>query len=843
MTTDVRPFVGGASEAACPTEAVLCAHCGLVVPAGLIESEQEHQFCCHGCRTVYHVLHQNGLTAYYDYRRADGTSVGPALASGRSYAHFDEAKFHELYVRHEPDGTLNVRFLLEGVHCAACVWLVEKLPRLVPGVLESRLDLGKNLVALRWDPEQVALSAIAEAIDRLGYPPHPPQADQRAELDKKEDRKLLIRIAVAGACAGNVMLMAAALYGGLFQGMAAEYEALFRWGSFLLTLPAVLWAAALFYKGAFYALRARAPHMDLPITIGILTGFGWGAYNTLRGTGEIYFDSVTALIFLLLVGRWVQRRHQRRASRAAELLYAMAPASARLIEGATSEDGSLLAFGAASQHYRVREVPLEALELGALVEVRAGDRVPVDGLVVDGASEVDRAWLTGESRPELVEAGAVVHAGTVNVSSRLIVRAERTGHATRMGQLMERVEEAQSRRAPIVLLADRWSGFFVIAVLVLASLTLLSWWSHGPTQAIEHAVALLIVTCPCALGMATPLAVGAALGRAAQSGLLIKGGDVLERLQKPGRVVFDKTGTLTLGKLVLEDVRGDERYLPWVLAMERQSAHVIARALVSGLEERLSPEQLAEAKRLDGVRARERLGAGLFAEIDGHDVRIGNVQGARCLAEWASQGAEELARHGRTPVLVTVDGEVELLLGLGDPLRPDARETLQRLTDLGYDLAVLSGDHPATVEALVRQTGAPFVLALGGVTPEQKLEYVEQWVKERPVVMVGDGVNDAAALSAASVGVAVHGGAEASLQAADVFATRPGLTPVWRLIDGSRKSLGVVRRNLVFSLVYNLVGATLALAGVLNPLIAALLMPLSSLTVVTSSFRSRSFKT
>ncbi|MCA9632944.1 MAG: heavy metal translocating P-type ATPase, partial [Myxococcales bacterium] len=765
MTTDARPYLDRGA-AACPAEATLCAHCGLVVPAGLIDPEREQQFCCHGCRTVYDVLHQNGLTAYYDYRRADGSSVGPALASGRSYAHFDEAKFHELYVRSEPDGSHSVRFLLEGVHCAACVWLVEKLPRMVPGVFESRLDLGKSMVALRWDAGQVTLSQIAEAIDRLGYPPHPPQADQRAELDKKEDRKLLIRIAVAGACAGNVMLMAAALYGGLFQGMAAEYEALFRWLSFLLTLPAVLWAASLFYKGAFYALRARAPHMDLPISIGIFTGFGWGAYNTLRGTGEIYFDSVTALIFLLLIGRWVQRRHQRRATRAAELLYAMAPASARLVEGTLGEDGAL------PSDLRVREVPLEALELGSLVEVRAGDRVPVDGLVVDGASEVDRAWLTGESRPELVELGAVVHAGTVNVSSRLIVKAERTGHATRMGQLMERVEEAQSRRAPIVLLADRWSGFFVAAVLVLASVTLLAWWAHGPTQAIEHAVALLIVTCPCALGMATPLAVGAALGRAAQSGLLIKGGDVLERLQRPGRVVFDKTGTLTLGKLMLEEVRGDERYLPWVLALERQSAHVIARALVAGLEARLTPEQLEEARRVAEVRAKERLGAGLFAEIDGHEVRVGNLSGAGFLAEWATRSAEELARRGHTPVMVSVDGRVELVLGLGDPLRPDATATLKRLAESGYELAVLSGDHPATVEALVQQTGVDFAIAQGGVTPEQKLELVEEWGKQQPVVMVGDGVNDAAALSAASVGVAVHGGAEASLQAADVFATR-----------------------------------------------------------------------
>src|SRR5690606_22025367 len=285
------------------------------------------------------------------------------------------------------------------------VWRAARLRGRVPGVSEARLDLGKGLVVVRWDPSQVSLSSIAQSIDELGYPPHAPRPDQRADLERQGDRSLLIRIAVAGACAGNVMLMAAALYGGFFQGMTAEYEALFRWASFVLVLPAVFWSGSLFFKGAASALRARVPHMDIPISVGIGAGFAWGTFNTVRGQGEIYFDSVAALIFLLLVGRWIQRRYQRRAARAADLLYALAPSFARLVVGRPGDSADALSAP------EVCEVPLEVLQAGMLLEVRAGERVPVGGCVVSGESELDRSWLTGEAEPQPIVAGDVAQAG------------------------------------------------------------------------------------------------------------------------------------------------------------------------------------------------------------------------------------------------------------------------------------------------------------------------------------------------------------------------------------------------------------------------------------------------
>src|SRR6266542_785820 len=463
-----------------------CAHCGLPVPAAQIEESATRQFCCAGCRTVHAVIHEHGLERYYALRASAGRAGAPARSSGRSYAELDDAGFRSRACRVTADGLLGTELYLEGVHCSACVWLVERLPRLLPGA--------------------VTLSAVARRLDSLGYAPHPCRGLEAQAVRRREDRAMLARIGVAGAAAGNVMAIAFALYGGMLDGMEPEFAALFRWASFLVALPAMVWGGGVFFKGAWTGLRAGALVMDLPISLGLLAGFLHGAVNTARGGGEVYFDSVTALIFLLLVGRYLQRRQQRAAADAAELIASLAPSRARLIEGG-----------------QAREVPLEALVPGVLVEVRAGDLVPADGVIVSGRSILDVSLLSGESRPATVRPGERIHAGTLNLASRLEMRVEGAGEDTRVGRLMKLVEEHARRRAPIVQLADRISGHFVAVVLVLAAATLGLWLWLDPARAVDHAVAVLIVTCPCALGLATPLAMSAALGQAARRGLLIKG--------------------------------------------------------------------------------------------------------------------------------------------------------------------------------------------------------------------------------------------------------------------------------------------------------------------------------
>ncbi len=800
------------------SKSVTCDHCGLPVPAGLVDEGAELQFCCSGCRVAFEVIRGHGLDGYYDIKKRIDAPDEAAHVSGKHFAEFDDPAFHRLYCRTLPSGLETVELYLEGVHCAACVWLVEKLTVVVGGVAEVRLDLGKALATVAWDPQTTPLSEVARFLDSIGYTPHPFRGVEARDMARREERALLVRIAVAGAIAGNVMLIAFALYGGHFHGIGDEFSTLFRWVSLGLALPSVFWCASVFYRGAWGALRTRSLHMDLPIAIGILAGFTQGAVNTVRGSGEIYFDSVTALIFFLLVGRFLQRRQQLKAASSTELMFSLAPSTARLVEGDT-----------------VREVPLEALVPGAVVEVRAGDSIPADGVVIEGSSTLDRSLLTGESLPEEIGLGGPVHAGTVNLSGRLLVEVRSTGEDSRVGRLMRLVEEGAQRRAPVVLLADRISGWFVAIVLLLALATVVIWWQLDPANAVGHAVALLIVSCPCALGLATPLAVSAAIGRAARKKILIKGGDALENLARPGRMVLDKTGTLTEGRLAVIRWWGDETVRPLVAAVESHSAHPVARALtaVSG-----------DGDPLEADEVRETTGGGIEGTVGGRRVAVGSATFIEArlggLTPAVNDAASSFAAEGLSPIVAAVDGEVRAVAGVGDPLRPDSAPSIAAIRDAGWRVEILSGDHPAVVASIAREVGISPESARGAATPEAKLEAVRN-DDDETVAMVGDGVNDAAALAAATVGIGVHGGAEAVLAAADVYLGRPGLTPIVELLEGSRRTLNVIRRNLVFSLAYNIVAVTFAITGHMSPILAAILMPLSSMTVVLSSYRARTF--
>ncbi len=802
-----------------PAGHVPCSHCGLEVPADLRRPGEKLQFCCGGCETVYQVIHGEGLEAFYDVRERTG-DARPARTSDRSYSDFDDPTFQETWCRPLPGGRMQTEFYLENVHCAACVWLVEKVPLRIPGVEECLLDIRRSRARVTWRPAEQNLAGIAAFLDRLGYPAHPWRGSAVEEARRQEDRRLLIRIAIAGAAAGNVMLIAFSLYGGHFSGMSDSFRVYFRWISLLFTLPAVAWSGLEFYRGAWASLRARSLHMDLPITIGVLAGFLWGSWNTIRGSGEIYFDTLTVLIFLLLCGRWLVRRQQRRSADATELLYSLTPSSARRIE-----EG------------RVREVPLETLQEGDLVELRSGDTIPADGHVEEGEGQIDTSLLTGESLPRSVSPGDPVFAGTINRDARLVVKIARSGAETRVGRLMQEIEAAASRRAPVVQLADRISGWFVLTVLGLSGLTFALWIHAGVSQAIDHAISLLIVTCPCALGMATPLAVAVALGRAARQGILVRGADVVEGLEKGGVLVLDKTGTLTEGRYGLVMQQGEEGVLSRVAAIEAQSSHAVARALCDA-----APKDSTTA----ATEVENLPGNGMRGRVEGRELLVGSpafLREAGYTPDAAQQAfLEEILRKGLTPVLAAGEGRVQGLFGLGDRLRPRMKETLDELRGLGWKPRIYSGDHTEVAVAVGAQLDLPLEECHGGMSPEDKLQQVELLAREGTVAMVGDGVNDAAALAAADIGISVSGGAEASLAAADVYLSREGLAQLPELLRGARGTMRTIRLNLVFSLLYNTIGASLALAGILNPIFAAVLMPLSSLTVVFLSLRGKGFR-
>lgn len=807
---------------ACEREQVECAHCSLPVPRGLVEQDAEHQFCCNGCRTVYGVLHGRGLDRYYDVRESVGGERQAARLVDADFAELDDPNYAERHVKGRPDGFAETELLLEGVHCAACVWLVERLDRITRGIASARLDLRRASVTVIWDPSVTRLSGVARGLASLGYIPHPPKGGAREELRRRENRSFMVRAAVAGAIAGNMMLLAIALYGGWFDGMAPEFQTLFRWLSAGLGVISLAWPGRVFFVGAINALRTRTANLDLPIALALGVGGVWGLGNIITGSGEIYFDSLSMLVFLLLVGRWIQHAQQRRAADAVELLFSLTPTRARLLDNG----------GAA------RSVPADTLRAGDIVEVLADDTIPADGEVVEGVSDVDEALLSGESRPRRTSVGSAVSAGAVNLSGRLAVRVSAPVHEARIAQLMRLVSDATSAKSGVVRFADRVAGWFVVIITLLAALTVTLWWSDGPHAAIEHATALLIVACPCALGLATPLVMTVAIGRLARQGVLVKSADVIERLAKPGSLILDKTGTLTEGRLTIADRAGDDSH--WILAaaLERDSHHPVARAIRALAEDHPTP---------DPAEAVQHPGLGISGTVDGHAVAVSSQRLMEHLGIRVAPDAQawvDARREIGSPVYIGVDGVATSVGVVGDRLRPTTPAAIDRLRAIGWDPAVLSGDRADTVRSVAGSIGIE--ASRGGATPEDKLEAVRTATAARtarcPVVMVGDGVNDAAAIAAADVGIAVHGGAEASLEAADVACQRPGLGSIVDLVDGSRGAMRRVRVCLVCSLSYNAIAAGCAVAGLVTPLFAAVLMPMSSLTVLaiaTSGSRRR----
>ncbi|QQE10061.1 heavy metal translocating P-type ATPase [Planctomycetota bacterium] len=849
---------------------VACDHCGLPVPRGLINESADKQFCCNGCKTVYEVIHACGLDPYYSIRqRAEDTGQlkkQKASTSSRKYSEFDDDKFYELYCQRldqlraitetesqedmdeTSGGRFAIDFYLEGVHCAACVWLIEKLPMVCDGVLEARLNLGKSLVRITWDRDTVELSKVARMLDSLGYASHPAQGSEARLIRTREDHKFLIRIGAAAVCAGNTMLIAFALYAGMFSWMEDQHRELFRWLSLAIGVVALAWPGQIFLRGAWAAIRTKTPHLDLPIAVALVAGTIAGAAHTFRGVGEIYFDSLSVLILLLLVGRWFQHRQQRNADDAVQLLFSLTPRSARLVDCKEQDESNITQLFDNSE-CEVREVPIEGINENDIVEVRAGGVFSVDGDVFAGKSSVNEAILTGESRMRDLVVGDHVCAGTVNESATVWVKVRQAGEGTRIGKLMQFVEKFAREKSPSVALADRIAGYFVVIVIAIATLTWLSWMFIDSTVATEHAIALLIVACPCALGLATPLTIASGIGKAAKLNILVKGGSALEKLAKPGRIYLDKTGTITKGQTTLRSFSTtstqnksftDTQLKAAILLIEQQSSHHIAKAFVEAF---CADDSIVDASYDLKLGEVEQLPeGGIVAEINNKQIVIGAKRFIESRNITTNTNVDEyvnsIINEGLTCVVIAADNKITAVAGFGDGIRNDSADAITQLKQLGWQVGILSGDGQEIVDEVAQHVGLNDRNTKdeikGGMSPEDKLNVVKDHEQSDALtVMVGDGVNDAAALAAADVGIAVNGGAEASLSAADIYLAQPGLTGIVELLVLAKRTTKIIRKNLLISLSYNVIAVLLAAFGLINPLVAAVLMPISSLTVIS----------
>ncbi|MBF0588165.1 MAG: cadmium-translocating P-type ATPase, partial [Magnetococcales bacterium] len=787
-----------------------CYHCGLPTPSGapiLLEQagQEPLRFCCSGCKTAYQLIHEAGLESYYQQRDDAPFGPRPEEPSEALQAAFDSEIFQQQYLRALPDGHQEVHLLLEGIHCAACVWLNEKVMQRTPGVREAQVNFSTHRARLVWDPGQTRLSEIIAAIHRIGYRAEPYDPQRIEARFQRRNRALLMKLGVAGFGAGNVMLLAVALYAGFFQGMEAKYKEFFHWVSLLIATPVVFYSGGLFLQGAWRGLQFGRLNMDVPIALGMLVTYFYSLWMTVSGQGEVYFDSVTMFVFVLLTGRFLESSARRRAAGATERLLRLEPQTATRI----NPDG------------HPEEIPIRALQAGDRVLVKPGERMPADGPVLEGRTSIDASMLTGEGMPVVKGPGDSVAAGTVNLEGAITFEAQRVGENSTLARIVRLVERAQSERPPIQTLADRIAAWFVGAILILAALTFLYWVRIDPDRALIHTVSLLIITCPCALGLATPAAMIVATGRAAQEGILMAGGECVERLSRAQEVILDKTGTLTRGRpslrhLVPSSGISEAQLLGLAAAVESRSEHPLANAIVEAALSRKVPKPglVTEVVNQPGI--------GISARVDGRLTRVGRP-------ELLSDAPSIPPFPDEDPLITWVgclqEGRFMGWIGLTDALRRDAPEAVRRLKAAGVRTSILSGDRPASAQAV----GAALAMdhTQGGLLPDEKAQRVAALQQAgRVVVMVGDGINDAPALAQADVSMAVKGASEISIAAADVTLINDRLEATARAIELSRVTMAVIRQNFTFSLLYNVAAIPLAMAGYVQPVVAAIAMPI-----------------
>ncbi len=765
--------------------------------------------CCGGCRAVAQLIIEGGNAGYYQYREGAGRRMQEqSLASLEHWRAFDE------WYAAEPSGVASVDLLIEGLHCGACAWLIESRLTTLAGVEAVEVDLRSGAGTLRWRPDTIRLGHVLAMLVRLGYQPHP-LADGHVQRAQRQERDALLkRLAVSGLGMMQVTMFAVATYLGATQGIDPAIERLLLGVSMLVATPVVFYAGAPFLSGAMQALTARQLNMDVPVALALLLAFGASSLHFFSGSGETYFESVSMFVFFLLCGRYLAMLVRHRALEARLALAPMLPDVAlRLAPDAREGEES------------VTPVPRQALRPGDRIRVRAGEAIAADGVVESGRARVDESLLSGESVPVDKSIGQTVTAASINLDGSLVIRVSAGDEHNGIARTADSLERVRQDRPRTARLAERMAGRFVFALLIVAALVGVAWWVVDAERALPIVLAVLVVTCPCALSLAIPTAQSAAATRLAQRGLLVQRLDALEVLPKVTLALFDKTGTLTTGNPQIAVVAphaahrnpvDSQTLIGLIASLERHTTHPLANAFGK------IPEA-GVARRVETIS-----GGGMRGEVAGRQLKLGH-------AEFVDVG--ELQRiHAQAQILVSDQDGFLGSVTLQDRTRDDAAETLRALSAMGIECEIVSGDRAERVFSIAAELGASDNVA--ECSPERKLALLRERQHSGAVVLaVGDGVNDAGFLAGADVSVAVASGAQLAQCGADLVLTGESLSPIAQLPAFANQLGATVRQNLYWAVGYNLLAVPFAAIGLIGPGLAALGMSASSLLVVLNSAR------
>lgn len=765
----------------------LCLHCGSF-------TQENKDFCCSACEILYriqlhdwHPQNENQFEAYRD-----------------QYSYMDHPDFKSYYESpylvsgNALETTNEFTFFVEGLQCSSCVHLIEKLPEFYAEVGSAEINFGLSTLVIRGT-KQLSLSQVMAILNEFGYKAWPLSPKENiVDRFKNENRKFIKRIAVAGACAGNIMLFVVPVYAGL----TGTYATVFNWLSLLLFLPILFYSATPFYKGALNSIKYKVINVDLPITMALLAGFIFSTLNLVRGQGEIYFDSTASFIFLILSTRFLVKRVQQKSL-----------SESSLSQFLPIQEISYRSNEKESAENKISTKPSHKINPGDHLVIKPNQIVPADGSLSSISADLDVSLLNGESLPQSYTQGMKVFAGTRVLNKPLEMIVEKTNSDTEIGQIMTQLERESLQKTKFITLSDKLAQWLIVIVFSIAILFFIFYGALFNYQtALNRSLALIVLACPCALAFGTPLAYAMALRRARNHGVLIKNGNVFEKILNMKIIFFDKTGTLTSGRLNLvqhfpNEISDEIKSL--ILGLEGNSTHPIAFSFRNAWKE-VTPTSLDYRE--------ERLGFGVFGRLNEN--------------EYTLEADQRRSDSGLLGVTLKKNNQALGYFYFCDELHPDTSKVIQELHSKKYKMGILSGDRKYIVQSIANETKIDPLLVFSELSPQEKESKIKEFEN---VCMIGDGANDALAMKASLVSIAVKGSVSLSLSSCDVYFTQPGLKSLLFLIDLSKKSQDTLKRNLFFALIYNFTGGVLALFGFINPLMAAILMPLSSAVILGST--------
>jgi len=782
---------------------VKCSHCQLEFDEKVMIKEIENpslHFCCNGCQGVYHILQDDGLGSFYD--KLGKNTLSKPLALGDDSSTFDMDSFKQRYVKKTSEGFNRVDLIIEGIHCAACIWLNEKILDETDGIVEAKINFTNNKAKIVWDEDILSLSHIIDKIRSICYNAYPYEKTASDTQSTKKNRDYFLRMSVAIFASMNIMMIGVAKYAGFFSGMSASMTQMVHFAEWLFATPVLFYSGWIFFRGAYFGLKNKIINMDFLVITGASLTYIYSLYVLFGGVGNSYFDSVAMILTFVLVGKYLEVLGKKSAIDTMDKIKSYIPLEATIIEN----DGKKI-------------VPLDAIQIGDIIEVKNGEKASVDGEVISGESSFDESSISGESLPVSKKIGDKIYSGTINLDKVIRYKATKNYANSTLNTIVELLEDSLNSKPKIEEMTNNLSKYFSITILLLATVTFVSWYFMGLSfeKSLIITISVIVIACPCALALATPIASLVGISWLGREGILFKEAKFIETFAKATTVVFDKTGTLTYGKLkvISHTINLADEELNLLYSLVDSSTHPISKAIKVFLVENYPNLTHLEILNIEQIPA-----IGVSAEYQ--DKKL--------------FGGKSNDTQSYTNYIFQINNVTLASFFLEDILRDDSQKTIQYLQENGIETIICSGDNQLVVEKMANSLGVKEYYF--GVTPQGKADFITSLKqKEKVVVMVGDGINDSLALSRADISIAMGNGADISLAVSDVIILNDKLEGIIKSFYISKRTFTFIKQNLTISLVYNLLTLPLAIFGYVIPLIAALSMSLSSLLVVGNSMR------